>query len=95
MGLGAPHLKTGQRSKLGTMDSESPLVFTGHTLYRMRRRQIPEEAVHAIVADADEVIERYDGRTEYSGTWEGRSLLVVIEDDGMTVVTVIDLDRGL
>jgi hypothetical protein len=77
------------------MDSESPLVFTGHTLYRMRRRQIPEEAVHAIVADADEVIERYDGRTEYSGTWEGRSLLVVIEDDGMTVVTVIDLDSGL
>ncbi len=38
-----------------------------------------------VVGDADDVIVRKDGRTEYVGTWEGRTFMVVIEDDGRRI----------
>ena len=43
--------------------------------------------------DADEILVRDDGRTEYTGVWENRALRVVVYDDGATVVTVIDVTR--
>jgi hypothetical protein len=70
------------------------LDFPGHVRQRMRRRQVPEAAVYHVVGDADEILERDDGRTEYTGMWEDRTIRVVIEADGRTVVTVIDMTRG-
>jgi hypothetical protein len=66
------------------------LEFTDYARRRMHRRQIPEAAVHSLVDDADRIIHRRDGRTEYFGVWEGRSLLVVtdgdVEEDGTILV---------
>ncbi len=59
----------------------------------MCRRQIPEAAVYHVMNDADEILVRDDGRTEYTGVWENRALRVVVYDDGATVVTVIDVTR--
>lgn len=47
----------------------------------MRQRSITDQAVHNVVGDPDEIIERDDGRTEYIGWWEGHNLLVVTEGD--------------
>lgn len=66
------------------------LVFPGRVRIRMVQRQIPEAAIYHVVEDADETIERDDGRTEYIGVWEGQTLMVVLEDDGETVVSVFD-----
>jgi hypothetical protein len=43
------------------------LDFLPHALDQMYTRQIPEQAIRHILADADEVLERFDGRTEYTG----------------------------
>jgi Domain of unknown function (DUF4258) len=66
------------------------LDFTDHARREMRRDQIPEAAVYDVVGDADAVIERRDGRTEYRRFWEGRAIVVVIEGDRdpLLVVTV-------
>ena len=69
--------------------------FTSYALRRMRQRQIPEDAAYHIVGDADRVVYRRDGRTEYFGVWNGRSLLVVAEgdveeDDLILVLNVIE-----
>ena len=66
------------------------LIFTDHLLLRMRKRRIPAEAVYHVIGDADEIIEHEGGRTEYIGTWEGLTLMVVVEDDDETVVSVWD-----
>ena len=72
------------------------LTFTPYARRRMRRRQIPEVAAHAVVEDHDRRIERDDGRVECIGWWEGRLLLVVteVEDEPLTVVNVIDKTRS-
>ena len=72
------------------------LVISEHMLDRAQRRNIPEVAVRAVVADADGVIERDDGRTEYTGVWQGRRLTVVVDEavEPPRVVTVFDLGRG-
>ena len=64
------------------------LSFADHARDAMRDHQIPEVAVYHVVEDAEEIIERDDGRTEYTGAWEGRTFVVIIDDDGRTVVTV-------
>jgi hypothetical protein len=64
------------------------LRFPDHARREMAADAIPEAAVYHVVGDADEVIERADGRTEYVGTWEGRRIAAIVEDDGETVVTV-------
>ena len=69
------------------MDS---LIFPDHVRIRMAQRRILEVAVYHVVEDADEIVERDDGRTEYTGVCEGRALMVVVEDDGETVVTVFE-----
>ena len=67
--------------------------FSPHALREMARDNIPADAVHHVVGDADEVTEQDDGRTTYTGTWEGRAIVVVIEDDGETVVTAWERKR--
>ncbi len=71
----------------------SDLVFPDHVRIRMAQRHLPEAAVYHVVRDADEILERDDGRIEYTGLWEGQTLMVVIEDDGETIVTVFDRKR--
>jgi hypothetical protein len=68
------------------------LRFNSHVAYRMRRRRIPAAAIYHVVGDADRVIERDDGRTEYYGAWDDRDLLIVTEGEAepFEVVTVID-----
>ena len=71
------------------------LIFLPHARRRMRRRQIPEVAVYHVAGDADDVLERDDGRTEHTGTWEGRIIRVVTEgeEEPLIVVTVTDRTR--
>ncbi len=71
------------------------LEFDPHARDRMRRRHLPEAAAYHVVGDADEIVERLDGRTEYRGTWEGRRLLVVTEGDAepLYVVSVIEVEQ--
>ena len=71
------------------------LDFTPYALRRMQQRQIPEDAAYQVVGDADRIIHRRDGRTEYFGVWNGRTLLVVAEgdveeDDLILVLNVIE-----
>lgn len=70
------------------------LIFPGHVRWRMSQRQISEDEVYHVVGDADDVLVRHDGRTEYTRMLDdGRELRVVIEDDGVTVVSVWDWKR--
>ena len=71
------------------------LIFTTHALNQMRARQIPAVAVHQVIEQADNVLDRDDGCTEYSGTWEGMSILVVLcgGDELHRVRTVIERAR--
>ena len=70
------------------------LIFTIHALDQMRTRQIPAVAVHHVIEHADNVLDRDDGCTEYSGTWEGRTILVVLcDDEPYWVRTVIERAR--
>ena len=57
------------------------LVFDPHARQRMRRRQVPEAAIYHVIGDADDVVERDDGCTEYTGRWEGRTIMVVVCED--------------
>jgi hypothetical protein len=63
-------------------------VFWGHARDAVRDHQVPEVSISHVVGDADVVLERGDGRIEYTGTWEGRTFVVILEHDGVTVVTV-------
>ncbi len=71
------------------------LAFTEHALDQMRNRQVPEAAVYHVAGDADEVLERDDGCTEYTGVWAGRVIFVVVCGDvaPYRVRTVIDKTR--
>lgn len=68
-------------------------VFTVHALGEMARDSITVDGVYHVIGDADEILHRDDGRTDYVGVWEGRTFRVVIEDDGYTVVTVFEVKR--
>jgi hypothetical protein len=66
------------------------LIFPDHALERMQQRGIVAMHIYQVVEDADTIIEREDGRTEYFGLLaDGRELIVVIEDDGTSVVSVM------
>jgi hypothetical protein len=67
------------------------LIFSEHAREQLRERRVPEVAVYHVVEYADTVLERYDGCTEYTGTWEGRFMIVVLcgEDEPYRVATVI------
>lgn len=66
-----------------------------HSMKRMRRRIIPQEAIDHVLTDWDDCVERDDNCRELTGTWEGRRILVVVSDDvePPRVVTVVDLGR--
>ena len=60
----------------------------------MHRRRIPDLAVYNVVEDPDQIIERDDGRTEYIGKWEGRSLLIVAEGEEEPLLVINAIDRS-
>lgn len=65
------------------------LTFDEHSLEEMVSDAISEDEVYHVVEDADEVIERYDGRSEYSRAMDdGRWIVVILEDESRTVRTV-------
>ncbi len=64
------------------------LIFSPHLLVGMEDHQIPAEAVYHVVAGAGEEVVQPNGRTRYTGTWESRVIVVVVEDDERTVLTV-------
>lgn len=71
------------------------LVFTDYARRRMAQRRVTIAEVAHRVDDVDRVIHRRDGRTEYSGEWHGRFLLVIaigdIEvEDEIPVLNVIE-----
>ena len=65
------------------------LEFEPHAREGVQRDSVSEDEVYHVVGDADEEIDRDDGRTEY---WrildDGRQIVVVVEDDTGTVKTV-------
>jgi hypothetical protein len=66
------------------------LIFPEHALNRMAIRHITVADVYDVVEDADAIIERDDGRIEYiRAMTDGREIIVVIEDDGETVVSAM------
>jgi hypothetical protein len=71
------------------------LIFTAHARDQMRARQVPEAAVYHVVENADDVSERDDGCSEYTGVWEGQTIFVVAcgEAEPYRVRTVIDRTR--
>ncbi len=67
------------------------LDFDPHALDQMARDAIPLVAVYHVIGDADEIIERDDGITEYTGTWEGMTIVAIVADD--LVITVWERKR--
>ena len=57
------------------------LDFDPHALEEMARDNIPIDAVYHVIGDADDIIEQDNGRTRYTGTWEGRTIVVIAEGD--------------
>jgi hypothetical protein len=65
------------------------LIFPEHAWREMSRDSISEDEVYHVVGEADDVVVRADGRTVYTGTLDdGREAVVIVDDDGETVVTV-------
>jgi hypothetical protein len=56
----------------------------------MAERGITSEMIQAVVGSADITTARADGCTEYTGSWQGRRLKVVVdvEQDPELIVTV-------
>ena len=75
------------------------LEFTPYARKRMADRRVPEDVVAEIVGDADEIIYRDDGRTDYVGIWAGGPIRVVAvgdieEDEVILVINIITNRRG-
>jgi hypothetical protein len=65
------------------------LIFDPHAQYEMQRDSVSEDDVYHVVGDADEEIERDDGRTEYARMLDdGRWIVVIVEDESRIVRTV-------
>jgi hypothetical protein len=65
------------------------LIFPEHAWREMSRDSISEDEVYHVVGEADDVVVRANGRTVYTGTLDdGREVVVIVDDDGETVVTV-------
>jgi hypothetical protein len=45
------------------------LDFDPHALHEMARDNIPIDAVYHVIEDADRIVDRDDGVTEYTGVW--------------------------
>ena len=71
------------------------LTFTPHALQEMSKDNITQDDVYVIVGDADDVIERDDGRTIFIRVIEdGRQIVAVIEVETRVVETVWWNKRG-
>lgn len=66
------------------------LIFIEHALVAMQADSITEDDVYSVIGDYDEAFQHIaDGRTEYGRKMDdGRWFVVVVENDGMTVVSV-------
>jgi hypothetical protein len=65
------------------------LTFPEHAWKKMARDSMSESDTYQIVEDADDILVREDGRTVYTGTPDdGREIVVILESDDETVVTV-------
>jgi hypothetical protein len=65
------------------------LDFDPHARDEMARDMISEDEIHQVVGDADEIIERHDGRSEYARMMEdGRWIVVIVDEESRTVETV-------
>ncbi len=69
------------------------LTFSPHVLQGMADHRIPADAVHHVVENANEQVVQSNGRTRYTGTWESRVVVVIVEGDEQTVVTVWERAR--
>ncbi len=67
------------------------LQFDPHALDAMERDNITVEGVYHVTGDADDVNEREDGRTVYTGTWE--SMVIVVIAEGNYVITAWERKR--
>jgi hypothetical protein len=76
-------------TSVGRRRDVDDLVFPEHARDQMQRDGLTEDEIYTVVGDYDEKIERNDGRTEYARELDdGHYVLVVIEDDGVTIVSV-------
>jgi Txe/YoeB family toxin of Txe-Axe toxin-antitoxin module len=65
------------------------LIFPVHARAEMRADSLTEDDVWTVIGDYDEMLDRQDGRTEYARRLDdGRYVVVVVEEDRVTVVTV-------
>jgi hypothetical protein len=65
------------------------LEFDPHARDEMARDVMSEDEVYHVVGDADEIIERHDGRSEYARMMEdGRWIVVIVDQAYRTVETV-------
>jgi hypothetical protein len=65
------------------------LEFEPHARDEMASDAISEDEVYHVVGDADEIIERPDGRSEYARTIDdGHRIVVIVEVESHTVITV-------
>jgi hypothetical protein len=70
------------------------LNFPDYVRGRMSQRHVSEADIYHVVGDADDVLHRDDGRTDYTRLVDdGRELRVIVKDDGVTVVSVWDWKR--
>lgn len=79
--------------RVGSAANVDDLVFIPHAREAMAADSIPEAGVYHVVGDADQILDYDNGLTEFVGTWEGRVLSVIIEYDGVTVVTVFEREK--
>jgi hypothetical protein len=64
------------------------LIIPKHALDEMQNDGLTDDDVFTVVGDCDERIEQHSGRTEFARLLDdGRYVVVVVEDDGFTVVT--------
>lgn len=65
------------------------LEFEPHAREEMASDTISDDHVYHVIGDADEIIERPDGRSEYARLMEdGRWIVVIVDEESRTVETV-------
>ncbi len=69
------------------------LIFIDHARKAMAAHSLPEAGVYHVIGDADTILPYDNGRIEYVGVWDDRTFSVIMEDDGVTVVTVFERKR--
>lgn len=70
--------------------SAQRIIIGAHTQQRMTERHITITMIEAVVRNPTITVNRADGCSEYTGTWQGKSLKVVVDEKRVPpfVVTV-------